>query len=99
MLGEEDARQFAAMPEPKPAPASAVPETHNVFFYANQIQATTGYCPDLEALSHGSTRILVGVGATSVGQLTHRGGLALAEHPGVPATEFPGDHGGLATST
>jgi pimeloyl-ACP methyl ester carboxylesterase len=43
-----------------------------------------------------STKIVVGVGATSAGQLAHRGGLALAEHLGLTPTEFPGDHGGFA---
>ena len=95
VLGEEGSRQFAAMPEPEPMPASAVPQTDNDFFYANQIRATTDYRPDLEALSRASTRIVVGVGATSAGQLANRGGLALAEHLGLPATEFPGDHGGF----
>ena len=96
VLGEEGSRQFAAMPEPDPVPAPAVPETDNDFFYANQIRATTGYRPDLTALSEASTKIVVGVGSTSAGQLAHRGGLALAEHLGLPATEFPGDHGGFA---
>src|SRR5215217_5836220 len=49
-----------------------------------------------EELSGASTRIVVGVGATSAGQLAHRCGRALAEHLGLPATEFPGDHGGFA---
>jgi hypothetical protein len=68
----------------------------NDFFYANQIRATTGYRPDLKALSGTSTKIVVGVGATSAGQLAHRGGLALAEHLGLTPTEFPGGHGGFA---
>jgi pimeloyl-ACP methyl ester carboxylesterase len=96
VLGEEGSRQFAAMPEPDPVPAPAVPETDNDFFYANQVRATTGYRPDLKALSEASTKIVVGVGSTSAGQLANRGGLALAEHLGLPATEFPGDHGGFA---
>ena len=95
VLGEEGSRQLAAMPEPEPMPAPAVPQTDNDFFYANQIRATTSYRPDLAALSQASTRIVVGVGATSAGQLAHRSGLALAEHLGLPATEFPGDHGGF----
>jgi pimeloyl-ACP methyl ester carboxylesterase len=96
VLGEEGSRQLAAMPEPTPVPAPAVPQTDNDFFYANQIRATTGYRPDLKALSEASTKIVVGVGATSAGQLAHRGGLALAEHLGLTPTEFPGDHGGFA---
>jgi hypothetical protein len=44
VLGEEGARQFAAMPEPELVPALAVPQTDNdFFFYANQIRATTAY--------------------------------------------------------
>ena len=96
VLGEEGSRQLAATPEPDPVPAPAVPETDNDFFYANQIRATTGYRPDLKALSAASTKIVVGIGATSAGQLAHRGGLALAEHLGLTPTEFPGDHGGFA---
>jgi pimeloyl-ACP methyl ester carboxylesterase len=97
VLGEEGSRQLAAMPEPDPVRAPAVPETDNDFFYANQIRATTGYRPDLKALSAASTKIVVGIGATSAGQLAHRGGLALAEHLGLTPTEFPGDHGGFAS--
>jgi hypothetical protein len=40
---------------------------------------------------------VVAVGATSQGQLAHRTALALADHLGTPATEFPGDHAGFAT--
>lgn len=94
VLGEEGSRQLAASPEPEAVPAPPVPQSDNDFFYANQLRATTGYRPDLQALSEASTRIVVGVGAASGGQLAHRGGLALAEHLGLPATEFPGDHGG-----
>jgi pimeloyl-ACP methyl ester carboxylesterase len=53
VLGEEGSRQLAAMPEPDPVPAPAIPETDNDFFYANQIRATTGYRPDLKALFRG----------------------------------------------
>jgi pimeloyl-ACP methyl ester carboxylesterase len=95
VLGEEGSQQFAAMPEPEASPAPAVPETDNDFFYANQIRATAGYRPDLEALSRASTKIVVAVGKESAGQLANRGGHALAEQLGLPATEFPGDHGGF----
>jgi len=98
VLGEEGSRQLAAMPEPEPVPAPAVPQTDNDFFYANQIRATTSYRPDLEALSRASTKIVVAVGKESVGQLANRGGHALAEHLGIPAIEFPGDHGGFANA-
>jgi pimeloyl-ACP methyl ester carboxylesterase len=96
VLGEEGSRHFAALPEPEPVPAPEVPQNDNDFFYANQIRATTGFRPDVAALKAASTKIVVAVGATSAGQLAHRTGLAMAEHLGVPATEFPGDHGGFA---
>ena len=96
VLGEEGSRQFAASPEPEPVPAPTIPQTDNDFFYANQLRATARFRPDLAALTAASTRIVVGVGETSSGQLAHRTGLALAEHLGLPATEFPGDHGGFA---
>jgi pimeloyl-ACP methyl ester carboxylesterase len=99
VLGEEGSRQLAAMPEPEPVPAPVIPVTDNDFFYANQIRATTGYRPDLQALSEASKKIVVAVGVASAGQLAHRGGLALAEHLGVGLTEFPGDHGGFASET
>jgi hypothetical protein len=98
VLGEEGSRQYAASPEPVPVPAAAVPQTDNDFFYANQIRATTSFQPDLERLKASPTRVVVGVGETSTGQLAHRTGLALAERLGLPVTEFPGDHGGFANA-
>ncbi len=95
VLGEEEERAFAASPEPVAVPAPEVPQNDNDFFYANQIRATTSYRPDLEALKSGSTRLVVGVGAASTGQLANRTGVALAEHLGLAITEFPGDHGGF----
>jgi pimeloyl-ACP methyl ester carboxylesterase len=95
VLDEERRRQLAAMPEPEPVPAPAVPQTDSDFFHANQNRATTGYRPDLHALSRASIRLVVGVGKESAGQLAHRCALALAEHLGLPPTEFPGDHGGF----
>ncbi|GAA2092963.1 alpha/beta hydrolase [Microlunatus panaciterrae] len=99
VLGEEGSRQFAASPEPEPVPAPEIPQSDNDFFYANQIRATTAFRPDLAALQAAPTRIVVGVGATSAGQLAHRTGAALAEQLGQVATEFPGDHGGFAGET
>jgi len=38
---------------------------------------------------------VVAAGATSKGQLAHRGAVALADRLGTPIVEFPGDHGGF----
>jgi clorobiocin/coumermycin A biosynthesis protein CloN7/CouN7 len=51
--------------------------------------------PDIAALAASTTRVVVGVGTTSSGQLAHRTALALAERLGRQAIEFPGGHGGF----
>jgi hypothetical protein len=63
--------------------------------FAHLIRPTTAYRPDIAALTTASTRIVVGVGAESKGQLANRTAVALAERLGRPAVEFPGDHGGF----
>ncbi len=50
------------------------------------------------ALRAASTRIVVGAGATSTGQLPNRTAIALAAELGTPVVEFPGDHGGFLAS-
>ena len=55
--------------------------------------------PDCEFLGVVTTsperRRQVAAGATSEGQLAHRGAEALADRLGTPVVEFPGDHGGF----
>lgn len=80
--------------EPTPEQLARMEETNKVFF-GHLIRQTTAFRPDVEALKAAQTRILVGVGATSKGQLAHRTGLALAEKLGVDPVVFPGDHGGF----
>jgi pimeloyl-ACP methyl ester carboxylesterase len=55
----------------------------------------THYAPDAAALRAASTRVVVGVGAESAGELAHSGGVGLAELLGVAAVTFPGSHGGF----
>ena len=64
-------------------------------FLGHDIMATTRFVPDTAALAASTTRVVVGVGASSGGQLAHRTALALAERLGVEAIEFPGGHGGF----
>jgi len=80
--------------EPTPEQLARMEETNKVFF-GHLIRQTTAFQPDVEALKAAQTRIVVGVGATSKGQLAHRTGLALAEKLGVDPVVFPGDHGGF----
>lgn len=56
----------------------------------------THYEPDLDALRAASTRIVLGVGATSGETLSKRTGVAAAEALGLRPVEFPGDHSGFS---
>ena len=90
VLGEGDAPRW----EPTPEQAARMEATNKVF-YEHIIRQTTAFRPSLEALRAAPTRIVVGVGETSQGQLAHRTGVAFADWFGVTPVEFPGDHGGF----
>lgn len=64
-------------------------------FLAHLLRPTTDFQPDIAALRAASTRIVVGAGAASTGQLANRTAVALAAELGTPVIEFPGDHGGF----
>ncbi len=55
----------------------------------------THYEPDFPALRAAPTRIVVGIGAESAGQLAHRAGAAVAERLGTKPVTFPSHHGGF----
>jgi hypothetical protein len=55
----------------------------------------THYEHDFDALRAASTRIVVGVGAESEGQLAYRAGVAVAERLGTNAVTFPSHHAGF----
>jgi pimeloyl-ACP methyl ester carboxylesterase len=90
VLGDDDAPRW----EPTPEQAARMDATNKVFF-EHLLRQTTGFRPDLEALRAAPTRIVVGVGETSQGQLAHRTGVAFAQWFGTTPVEFPGDHGGF----
>ena len=96
VLGADGSRRMQSKPAPEPRPAPAVPADDNDFFYANQVRETARFEPDLTALIATAIPIVVGVGATSAGQLSHRAALALANRLGQTPVEFPGDHTGFA---
>ncbi|MEV7965839.1 alpha/beta hydrolase [Sphaerisporangium sp. NPDC088356] len=56
---------------------------------------TTQWVPDLDALRAGSTRLVIGIGEQSAGQLCDRTSRALAASLGIEPALFPGDHGGF----
>jgi hypothetical protein len=66
-------------------------------FLAHGLRQISGYRPEVSVLRAGSTRIVVGVGDASRGQLAHRAGVELAERLGTNVVHFPGDHAGYGT--
>lgn len=55
----------------------------------------THYRPDFDALRSASTRIVIGAGAESEGELAHRAAVAVAERLGTVPVTFPSGHGGF----
>jgi pimeloyl-ACP methyl ester carboxylesterase len=60
------------------------------------IVSCTHFRPDFDALRAASTRIVIGVGATSGRTMAARAGRGVAAGLGVEPVEFPGDHAGFA---
>lgn len=89
---------FAAQPDPDPAmfglPAGDDGNRTDPLLGQN-IVSCTHYEPDFAALQAASTRIVLGAGAASAGQMAHRGALVVAERLGTEPVIFPGDHGGF----
>src|SRR6266487_166822 len=84
----------AAMRSPPPEQVARMRATNEAFL-AHLLRPTTYYQPDIEALKASPTRIVVGRGATSTGQLPNRTAVALADRPGTTVVDFPGDHVGF----
>lgn len=84
-------------PEQQVAMAEQRPRMQqNVGFFLDQyLLPITEYVPDVSRLRSAPTRVVVGVGADSGGQLAHDTALALADRLGSPAATFPGDHSGF----
>ena len=82
-------------PNPAKLAAMARMKGNLELFFAHMMRQIVAYRPDATALRAASTRIVTGVGTTTVGQIAHRSALALAEALDTPVTEFPGGHGGF----
>ncbi|MPZ00654.1 MAG: alpha/beta fold hydrolase [Actinophytocola sp.] len=66
------------------------------FQNAHMLRPTSFWRPDIDALRAASTRIVIGIGDESTGQLCDRTSRALAELLSIEPTPFPGDHIGFA---
>ncbi|HYA01323.1 MAG TPA: alpha/beta hydrolase [Candidatus Binatia bacterium] len=75
--------------------ARAMTQRNSEFFFSRYIRNLSRYRVDTAALRSCSCHIVPAVGSDSAGQIAHRGGLGLARLMGVPATVFPGGHGGF----
>ncbi len=67
------------------------------FFFAHYLLPITSYVPDIATLQEASSRVVVGVGEESGGQLANETALALTERLGTEAVVFPGDHVAMVT--
>jgi hypothetical protein len=65
------------------------------FQYAHMLRPTASWRPDVDVLRAVPTRVVVGIGEASAGQLCDRTSRALAAALGVEPTMFPGDHIGF----
>jgi clorobiocin biosynthesis protein CloN7 len=64
---------------------------------AHSLRPTSLHRPDLAELQAVSDRVVVGVGATSAGQVANRTARALAACLDMPVVEFPGHHEGFVS--
>jgi pimeloyl-ACP methyl ester carboxylesterase len=89
---------FADSPAPNPAdlgfPAADDGRRDDPLFGQNLVTSTS-YEPDFDALRSAATRIVVGAGAESEGELAHRAALAVAERLETAPVIFPSHHGGF----
>jgi pimeloyl-ACP methyl ester carboxylesterase len=89
---------FADQRSPDPAEFGLPTEddgTRDDALVGQNIVRGTLYELDFDALRAASTRIVIGAGADSEGQLTYRAALAVAERLGTEAVIFPSDHAGF----
>ena len=90
--------EFAAQPGPDPTmfgmPADDDGNRSDPLMFQNVITCTH-FEPDFDALRAASTRIVLGAGVESEGQMAHRGAEAVAERLGTTPVAFPSGHGGF----
>lgn len=89
--------EFAEQPAPDPAAFGLPAEddgSRDDMLLAN-MAGTTHYELDFPALRAAPTRIVIGAGAESEGEMAHRAALEVAERLGTEAVIFPSHHGGF----
>jgi pimeloyl-ACP methyl ester carboxylesterase len=89
---------YAGQPAPDPAMFGQPTEddgTRADPLLGQNIISCTHFEPDFAALRAASTRIVMGAGVESEGQMANRGASAVAEQLGTTPVSFPGGHGGF----
>jgi pimeloyl-ACP methyl ester carboxylesterase len=89
---------YVDQPAPDPAVFGLPTEddgSRNDVLLGQNMVTCTHYQFDFDALRAASTRIVIGTGAESEGELAHRAGVAVAERLGTTAVTFPSGHGGF----
>jgi pimeloyl-ACP methyl ester carboxylesterase len=92
---------FADQPAPDPA-AFGMPAdddgTRDDILLGQNLISCTHYEPDFDALRAASTRIVIGAGEESDGEMANRAGKVVAERLGQQAVIFPSHHGGFVAA-
>jgi pimeloyl-ACP methyl ester carboxylesterase len=89
---------FADQPAPNPADFGLQSEddgTRDDPMLGQNMVTGTHYEHDFDALRAAPTRIVIGAGAESEGELAHRAAVAVAQRLGTEAVIFPSHHGGF----
>ncbi|WP_028922628.1 alpha/beta fold hydrolase [Pseudonocardia acaciae] len=86
-----------APPLSDPSLPPEVAQANGDYMLAHMLRPTTRHRPDIDALRAAGTRIVVGIGTASRGQLCHRTSTALAARLDAPVADLPGDHMGFVT--
>ena len=76
-------------------PLELQPAADEDYFFRHEMRPSIEFRPDLDALREGRTRIMVGIGEESTGQVCDRTSTALATALGIRPVTFPGDHIGF----
>lgn len=88
----------AAQPAPDPAMFGLPTDddgSRTDALLGQNIVSCTHFEPDFDALRAAATRIVLGAGAESDGEMAHRGAVAAAERLGLDPVIFPSNHGGF----
>jgi pimeloyl-ACP methyl ester carboxylesterase len=89
---------YADQPAPDPAMFGLPTEddgSRTDALLEQNIISCTHYEVDFDALRDASTRIVLGAGAESEGEMAHRAGVAVAQQLGTTPVTFPSGHGGF----